>query len=238
MKSLQTLLIDDEPLCRQDLRDLLSRIAEVRIVGEAESLTQAQKILTRFPVDLIFLDLALAHENGFDLLSRVQFSGSVIAVTAFTQYAVTGFERGITDYLMKPVQLARLRTSIQRAKKQLGPIKRKQHSAKILAEISGKQALLELDDIYQIQSMGNYVVLHTSSGKGVVRASLRLIVRQFPNHALIRLSRGCWVAGQQIKGWERKNSGSVQITMSDESVLPVSRRHTAEVVRLVKHMAL
>ena len=80
MKSLQTLLIDDEPLCRQDLRDLLSRIAEVRIVGEAESLTQAQKILTRFPVDLIFLDLALAHENGFDLLSRVQFSGSVIEI--------------------------------------------------------------------------------------------------------------------------------------------------------------
>ena len=236
MKTLRTILIDDEPLCRQDLRDLLSRFAEVRVLGEASSLAQARQLLHKFQVDLIFLDLALAHENGFDLLRQVQFPGMVIAVTAFSGHAVAGFECGMIDYLVKPVPLARLRTSIQRAKKQLRSTQNNRPTAKILAEITGKKALLELDDIVQIQSMGNYVVLHTSLGKGVVRSSLRGIILQFPPDALICLSRGCWVAREHIAGWERKINGVLQVFLRDQSVLPVSRRHNAEVIHSVRQM--
>ena len=84
--------------------------------------------------------------------------------------------------------------------------------------------------------MGNYFVLHTSLGKGVVRSSLRRILLQFPPNALICLSRGCWVAREHIAGWGRKINGALQVFLRDQSVLPVSRRHNAEVIHSVRQM--
>ena len=87
MKTLRAILVDDEPLCRQDLRDVLLAFPHVQICGEAATITEAATLLKKSMPDLIFLDLSLGQEMGFNLLQGRSFPGAVIAVTAHAEHA-------------------------------------------------------------------------------------------------------------------------------------------------------
>ena len=214
MSRINCILVDDEPLCRQDLKDALQDFPEIQILGEAENKKQAQLLLRKNKVQLMFLDLSLGNEFGFDLLRRSSFAGAVIAVTAHPNYAVEGFEHDLTDYLLKPVERNRLRESLVRARRKIGLGKQPSEELSILADFSGKKMM----------------VPHSKKGKGIIRSSLKRILKELDLNLWIQISGRHWVARKDILSWSRTSNGPLTLTLLSEIKVIVSRRHTPKVI--------
>lgn len=229
MNRLNVVLIDDEPLCRQDLRDIFTAFPEVNLVGEASTLTEAAALIEKLRPNLIFLDLSLGRENGFDILRLFSSAPLCIAVTADPTQGATGFEYDLVDYLVKPVDEVRLRQALQRALRRITAAAI-QDAPSLLAEISHQKVLIKGTEIQQIEAMGNYVILHSTKGKGIVRSTLRNTLTVFPKNYFLQLSRSRWVARDQVLGWHRKSS-KLFLCLRDENEIPVSRRHTSSVIK-------
>ena len=229
MNRLNVVLIDDEPLCRQDLRDIFTAFPEVNLLGEASTLTEGTSLIEKLRPNLIFLDLSLGRENGFDILRSVSPSPLCIAVTADPSQGATGFEFDLVDYLVKPVEEARLRQALQRAIRRVNTTAI-QDTPSLLTEISHQKVLIQGSEIQQIEAMGNYVILHTTKGKGVVRSTLRNTLTVFPKNYFLQLSRSRWVSRNQVSGWHRQSS-KLFLCLRDKNDIPVSRRHTPSVIK-------
>jgi two-component system LytT family response regulator len=230
MTLLNVVLVDDEPLCRQDLRDILAGFPAVKLVGEAGTLSEATALVRKVQPDLIFLDLSLGHKSGFDFLRSISPTPLCIAVTADPTQGATAFEFDLVDYLVKPVEETRLRQALLRAARRANIPVSNRNTPNYLAQISDQKVLIQGNEIQQIEAMGNYVILHSTKGKGIVRSTLRNILAPFPKNSFIQLSRSRWVARNQLSGWHRK-SFKLFVTLRDQSEVSVSRRLASTIVR-------
>ena len=228
MNRLNVVLIDDEPLCRQDLRDILS-FFPANLIGEAGTLTEAKSLIEKLRPNLILLDLSLGSQNGFDFLRSISSPPLCIAVTANPNQGATAFEFDFVDYLVKPVDKARLEQALKRAVRRISTAEI-QDTTSLLAEISHQKVLIQGSEIQQIEAMGNYVILHSTKGKGIVRSTLRNTLTVFPKNYFLQLSRSRWVARDQVLGWHRKSS-KLFLCLRDDNEIPVSRRHTPSVIK-------
>lgn len=110
----KALIVDDERLARQKLRAMLAAHPEIQIIGEADSVSAAASLIVEVRPDLVFLDIQMPGESGFDLLAGLTQSLKIIFVTAFDEYALRAFEVNALDYLLKPVNPERLANAIAR----------------------------------------------------------------------------------------------------------------------------
>ena len=117
---LRVMIVDDEALARQGLRDEIGRCTGVEVCGEAGSMTQALQAIPALAPDALFLDIRMPHGNGFDLLKKLPAAPPVVFVTAHSEYAVQAFEVQAVDYLLKPVRPARLAEAVARLQSALG----------------------------------------------------------------------------------------------------------------------
>ena len=243
MNSLRAIIVDDEPLCRQDLRDVLLGFPHIQICGEAANTTQAIALINENMPDLIFLDLSLGQEMGFNLLKERSFRGAVIAVTAHAEHAATAFDLDISDYLLKPVLEDRLHQALLRVQRKLNNPKNTRPVPKFVAEVAGKKVLISADEIHQIESNGNYVFLHLANGKGILRSTLRAVLRKLPKNSFLQASRGRWISQAIISGWSRSLSPNLTLTLRDKTTVPVSRRHAKAILTAItppqnKHLSV
>jgi len=114
MTNLKAIIVDDERLARLNLKKLLEPYSEIEIVGAAGSCESALELINLHNPQLIFLDIQLSGETGFDLLEMVESPIDTIFVTAYDEYAIRAFEVNAIDYLLKPVNPERLKVAIER----------------------------------------------------------------------------------------------------------------------------
>ncbi|NBT90771.1 MAG: response regulator, partial [Verrucomicrobia bacterium] len=135
-------LVEDEPLCRADFRQTLQKFPQVKLVGEADNLSAAEEFLKKSGVDLIFLDLSVGRENGFDLLEKLPQRPLVIALTAHPQHALRGFSLDLVDYILKPVEPDRLQVALAKAahRRTLTDLQPAQNQLQV--ELNGEKRLL------------------------------------------------------------------------------------------------
>ena len=233
MNRINCILVDDEPLCRQDLKNALQEFHYIQVVGEAENKKQAKALLRKSQVQLMFLDLSLGNEFGFDLLRTNFFAGAVIAVTAHPNHAAEGFDLNLVDYLLKPVDKSRLTESLQRAQRKIGFTEHLRQDLGILADFSGKKMVVSVYELHQVEALGNYVVLHSTKGKGIIRSSLKSILQKLDLRAWLQTSRSQWVARKSILSWSRNSNTPLTLTLSGEVQVKVSRRHTPKVNTII-----
>jgi two-component system LytT family response regulator len=113
-QKLRALIVDDERLARKELRSMLSERPEIIVEGEAETVAEAAELIRAEEPDIVFLDVHMHGESGFDLLDKVDVTFKVIFVTAFDAYAIRAFEVNALDYLLKPVNPERLARAVER----------------------------------------------------------------------------------------------------------------------------
>jgi two-component system LytT family response regulator len=113
-RTYRTLVIDDERLARNDLISMLKEYPDVLVTGEASDVSSALKAIEQHNPDLIFLDINMPGQSGFDLLNAADTDAKVIFVTAFDEYALRAFEVNALDYLMKPVNPKRLKAALEK----------------------------------------------------------------------------------------------------------------------------
>ena len=235
-KVMRAILVDDESLLRQHLRERLERHPEIVIVGEADNVQSAAELVAATRPEIIFLDVQMAADNGFDLLPRlahiVPFP-AVVFVTAFDRYALRAFEVHALDYLTKPVHPDRLAQTVARLKRALAepnagvaaspaPIlplafETPMEAADLVPlRDGGYLRFVEAGRIAAAQSHGDYTRILAAGGKPVmIKSTLAHWEARLPVGIFFRISRSLLVNRQQIQQVSRLGREKTQVFFHD-----------------------
>ena len=246
------LVVDDEAPALDELSYLLRSMPAVSVVDVAISSSDALRRLQERPYDIVFLDIRMASLNGIELanvLGRFATPPAIVFVTAYEEYAVSAFDIGACDYLLKPVSAARLRTALSRALGRPGDTAldggpgrsgdtapdggpgRPGKSASLGAipvEVAGRARLVTPGQVSWAESVGDYVRLHMTEGNAhLLRMPISHLEEKWAAHGFIRIHRGYLVSVGKIT--EFSVSGSNHSVKVSGRWLPVSRRHARDV---------
>lgn len=193
---MKALLIDDERLARSELRRLLRAHPEIEIVGEAANAVQAAEKIATFKPDLIFLDVQMPGRTGFELLAALPDAPRVIFTTAYDQYALKAFDFGALDYLLKPIEPARLAQAIVRLQSSDGSAETSGAGEGVLGENDqvflkdGDRCwLVRLSDIRLLESEGNYARVYFAENRPLIPRSLQTLETRLDPQLFFRVSR-------------------------------------------------
>lgn len=226
---MRTLLVDDEPLARRELRRLLQAFPWVEIVGEARNIFDAEVRVEATTPDLLFLDVQMPGGTGFDLLDRLHRVPRVIFTTAFDQYAVRAFEVNALDYLLKPIEPERLAAALARARERHSPAASGAELftaplEQLFVRDGAKCWFVPLRDVRMIESQGNYVTLWWQDqrpvlGRSLVNLESRLDPRQF-----FRANRQQIINLSFVSGVEAEIGGRLRVQLRNGPDVEISRR--------------
>ncbi len=189
------IIIDDERLARVNLKRLLESYSEIEVVAEAGSCASAIKAIKTFKPGVVFLDIQLMGETGFDLLEKIGPYRKIVFVTAYNEYAIRAFEINAIDYLLKPVNPLRLAETIKRLNKSIDPMpdagkKFNYNDAVYLKLNSHTSGFLKINTIEVITSVGNHTKLKAADGKHfIVLKTLKQWEEELPAGYFVRIHR-------------------------------------------------
>lgn len=251
MKSakIRTLIIDDEPLARRNLRLLLEKDPQIEILEECRNGREAVKAINALSPDLIFLDIQMPEMDGFDVLARVgpDHIQAIIFVTAFDQYALKAFDVHALDYLLKPFDDERFANALERAKTQIGAREIDRLSKRLLAlleerereregsatqsdyltrlmiKVSGRVMLLKVEEIDFIEADGNYAKLHVGRKAHLLREKMHDLEGRLDPARFVRIHRSVIVNLDRIKEMHPHCNGDYIVVLEDGRQLRLSR---------------
>jgi two-component system LytT family response regulator len=203
MSALRCLIVDDERLARNSLRNLFREMPHAEVVGEAARLAEAVKAVDRLSPDVLLLDVQMPDGGGFELLRRLKKPPNVIFVTAYDHYALRAFEVNAVDYLLKPVEPERLRRALERVRRQavLEPSAAPRYATDdmVLLELGASGHFRAVRDILAVCSEGKYTNVTCCDGQDyLVRRSMKQWVACLPDRLFMRLGRGLLINRRQI----------------------------------------
>ena len=241
---IQVLIVDDERLARQRLRQLLEDRAELEIIGECADGKEAVETIRKHRPDLVFLDVQMPELDGFGVLEALQGERlpAVVFVTAHDRFALKAFEVHAIDYLLKPFDRERFETALQRALErikhhQTGQLS--QHLTALLAEVkgepkhlerlavksSGRVVFLKTDDIDWIEAADNYVSLHVGAETHLHRETMSSLAEQLSPKKFLRISRSTIVNVERIKELQPLFHGDYVVILRNGTKLNLSRNY-------------
>lgn len=232
---MRTLIVDDEPVARQILRELLEEIPSMEIVGEAASGDDAIRQVTRHSPDLMLLDIEMPGLQGFGVLQALRGNGpAVIFVTAYEQHALRAFDAGAVDYLLKPVRKERLAAAIEKVRRQMHtapdkptvePVKPQALAPRRVAVKSGSDfVMLDPSEIYAFQADGEVVHAITATRKYTATHTLRDIEEKLAAAGFRRIHRKTIINTNHIQRISPLSSKRWLLIMSNGLEAIVSKR--------------
>src|SRR5256714_7103234 len=246
---IRALVVDDELLGRQIIREMLEDHAEVELIGECVNGHEAIEAIREHAPDLIFLDVEMPELNGFEVLEALkaehragQRMPLVIFVTAYDQYAVRAFEVHALDYLLKPFDQERFDISWQRAKEQImrerdgGTDQRilalleelkagNKYLERLVVKAAGRIYFLETSEIDWIEADGNYVSVHSAKKAHLLRETISSLESQLDPKKFVRIHRSSIVRIDRIHELQPWFHGEYRIILQDGTQLTLSRNH-------------
>ena len=231
MKSYTTLLIDDEQLARERLKDLLASFTSTfTIVGEAKNGNEAEKLIHELQPDIIFLDIEMPGKNGFELLSSLEKLPIVIFCTAYEEYALKAFDTNSIDYLVKPVKLERLENTVHKInslqnnltsaqlQQVIQEISQKKNT-KVMTSITVKKKdriiFIKLENISHLEAKEKYVIVHTNQGEELIENSLSKLIHKLPEN-FVQVHRKYIVNTNYIKDLQKYFNSRYVIALNDK----------------------
>lgn len=244
MRQMNTLIVDDERLARRRLRRFLSKEPDITIAGECANIRQASDLASSAVLDLMFLDVEMPNSDVFEFVKSLpgERMPIVIFVTAYEQYAVRAFEVAARDYLLKPVEEARFREALQRARVawaalkarattrpgefavQSAPEERSRLDA-VLIRANGKVSLLKTQAIDWIETEGNYVRLHAGRESHVLRETIAAFELKLDRSQFVRIHRSAIVNVERVVQFESLFNGNFSVLLKDGKQLRMSRTY-------------
>jgi len=249
--AIRTLIVDDEPIARQVLRDELGCIADVDVVGEAENGNEALTKIGRLRPDLVLLDLQMPGLGGFDVIHRLPEDALpiVIIVTAYDQHAIRAFEAGALDYLLKPVSQERLERALDRARALHGRPREVAESLGRLSEAAEPPAarvrkvvgrageeyfLLNIEDVLAFQAEREIVWIVTARQRLMATQTLRQIDERLRGPVFQRVHRNALVNVNHVRKMAPLSSQRWLLTLSNGQEFTVSKRQAGQVRRMLQ----
>jgi DNA-binding LytR/AlgR family response regulator len=193
---MRCLIIDDEPASRKILINYISDTEELTLIGECKDALEARILLKETKADLLFLDINMPRLSGIDFIKTLKEPPAVIFTTAYSEFALDGFELDAVDYLLKPFSFERFLKAVEKASRvlQSDPTE----DSYISVKSDGKLYRINFDEIHFAESAGDYVTLHTNDHKITFYATLKDFNEQLPSHLFCRIHRTYVVAIKRI----------------------------------------
>ena len=240
---LRTLIVDDEPLARDRLRALLKTEPAIEIVAECGSGTEAIATIKGTPLDLVFLDMSMPGCDGLQVLAGIPAENrpGIIFATAHERFAIDAFDVQAVDYLLKPFDRERLQTALRRAQEFHRLRRNEAAGSKPLAEpvpgaptapnanerltvkADGRLVFLKPEEIVWVEAADNYVVLHLTTGRLMLRETMAAIESRLGTVNFVRVNRSAIVHLEQIKEIQPALHGDYTVVLREGTKLPLSR---------------
>ncbi len=232
-EKISAIIIDDERLARKELASMLSEFPNISILGEADDVKSAVEQIEKHNPDVIFLDIQMPGESGFDLLNKLDKELKVIFVTAYDEYAIKAFEINALDYLLKPINPERLKNSLERldskekeTKDFSKPINYEDH---LLITINSKLKFIPVKSIVAISAAGDYSNLIFANGKkGLTLKTMKEWEKRLPTNNFSRIHRSNIINLNYVDHIEEWFNNSFKVYLNKNSLsLIMSRRYVS-----------
>lgn len=225
------LLVDDEPLARQRLRQLLHEASDFDVVGECADARRAADMVRELRPTVVFLDVRMPHCDGFEVRDAIRsFVRHVVFVTAHSEHAARAFDVAASDYLVKPVTQARFAVALDRIRRTLG----EPGGETILLGGRLGGAAVRVRDVTWVKADGAYVVVHAGAQRHVLRESMGAVLDRLGAQDFVRIHRSVGINLAHVRALKRGARG-LEVELSDGRRLPISRRKARDVVQLLRH---
>ncbi|HEY4086964.1 MAG TPA: LytTR family DNA-binding domain-containing protein [Bryobacteraceae bacterium] len=246
--NLRTLIVDDEPVARQVLREELAEIPGIDLLGEADGGLRALAMIDELEPDLVLLDLQMPEVGGFDVIRRIgteRRAPLLIIVTAWDQHALQAFDAGAVDYLLKPVGQARLTQAIERARRASGREAAEQLARlqeigdgggppkRIVGRSGEEYFLLQTAEIFAFEADGDLVWIHTAKQKYLATQTLRVLEQRLAGANFRRIHRNALVNVNHVRKMSPLSSQRWLVTLGNNQEFIVSKRQAGGVRELL-----
>jgi two-component system LytT family response regulator len=230
---IRTLIVDDEPLARDRLRGFLKAEAAVEVIGECGNGTEAVTMIQAASPDLVFLDMSMPGCDGLQVIARLpeEKRPAIIFATAHDKFAIDAFDVAAVDYLLKPFDRERFQQALRRAQEQLqrsrgaefSPAAATPKPDRITVKADGRLVFLDPGEILRVEAADNYVMLHLTSGRLMLRETMAAIETRLGNQQFARINRSAIVQLDQIREIQPAQHGDYTVVLRDGTKLPLSR---------------
>jgi two-component system LytT family response regulator len=225
---MKAVIIDDEPPARRELRRLLSEFPWIEIVGECGNIVEAAAKIEALTPALLFLDIQMPGGSGFDLLTRLEHVPQVIFTTAHDEHAVRAFEVNALDYLLKPIDPARLSAALARVRNETAATTVEPRPDAPLQQLflrDGSQCwFVPLREVRLLTSEGNYVRLSWGTRQPLLGRPLSTIERRLDPNRFFRANRSQIINLDCIETVEAGLNGRLHVQLRDGPEVEISRR--------------
>lgn len=222
-RALSVLIVDDEPPARRGLRRLLGALdANVVVSGEAGRLAEAMALAREAPPDVVFLDVELGAERGFDLIGQLSPAPAIVFVSAHGAYALRAFEVDAVDYLQKPVSAARLAATLERLRQRLRqpqepPPPLAAPEQRLYLRTTNQTIALLASDIAMLAAEGDFTRIYTNDGRRhLVCRLLGRLAEELPSPPFSRLSRSLIVNLDRVESLRSQGNGRSLLSLGPQ----------------------
>jgi two-component system LytT family response regulator len=231
---MKAILIDDEPLARSLLAELLEDEKDIQIVASCNDGFEGMKAIQEHQPDLIFLDIQMPKITGFELLEILDHPPRVIFTTAYDEYALKAFEVNALDYLLKPVSVERLRKALEKVRSQMSQpaaspaadlklLQMPEQSQRIVVKDGGHIKIIPLPEVLYIEAADDYVKVTTADKYFLKHQRMAHFEAQLPAHQFVRVHRSYIVNVQHIHKVELYEKENYCVILRNNARIPVSR---------------
>ncbi|PSL27558.1 LytR/AlgR family response regulator transcription factor [Chitinophaga ginsengisoli] len=210
---MRCVIVDDEPLAREEMQELIKEVSQMEVVGVFSNALTTMEFLKEHQADLIFLDIEMPMVTGLEFAAQLPKQILTIFTTAYSQYAFKSYELDAIDYLLKPIDKARLEKAISKAeayKRLLSDdteknIVQSNTSDFLIIKSDRRFHRLNFNDIRYIEGLKDYVVIYTGSQKLITAMNLKTIHQKMPQHLFIRVSKSYVVNIDYVDSFDHHN---------------------------------
>lgn len=236
---INTIIVDDEPLALDVLETYLEKIPELNLVARCNNAFEANEALKQYEVDLMFLDIQMPQLTGIDFIKTLTEAPLVIFTTAYSNYAIEGFELNATDYLLKPISLERFLKAANKAIEQI-ELKRKENASDvkfgdaddfIFVKADKKYVKVKYSEVLYIEGLKDYVIIRTEKGRVITLQTMKSLEVKLPQKIFKRIHRSYIVNLNKV---EAIIGNMVEVIEKGQAKhLPIGKNYRDELLELV-----
>ncbi|WP_158860752.1 LytR/AlgR family response regulator transcription factor [Lunatibacter salilacus] len=236
---MRALIVDDERLARKELTNLLSTHENIEVVGEALNVEDAKEKIEQLQPDVIFLDIQMPEKTGFDLLEELDHVPLVVFITAYDEFAIQAFQVNALDYLLKPIEPARLAETLVKLERKMeelkkeqtqeagGPTKKLTLHDQVFVKDGDRCWFVKLSSVRLFESDGNYIKVYFDNNKPMIHKSLNALDERLDEKSFFRASRKHIINLSWVESIEPWFNGGLVVTLKGGDRIEVSRRQAA-----------
>lgn len=241
---IKAIIVDDEPLALDVLETYLQRLPEIELVRRCANAFEAMEAMRQHEVDLMFLDIQMPQLTGIDFLKSLARPPKVIFTTAYSNYALEGYELGVVDYLLKPISFDRFVKAANKAMDQLAleraplskpapdapaaeAVPEEQHPEFIFIKADKKFLKVTYNDLLYVEGLKDYVIIWTNTGRIITLQTMKSLEEKLPSDIFRRIHRSFIVNMQKV---EAINGNMVEIAKKQ---IPIGKNYRDDLQSLI-----